>query len=123
MRISDWSSDVCSSDLLGHEIAPDARRQAAARNAAQRAVVVVADPHADDEAAGIADEQRVAIVLTGPCLAEIGDAEHRRAAGAVVYRRAQHPFHIAMPPRAAAGGARKDAAAPPLFLPPPRAPP
>src|SRR3546814_8932590 len=23
MRISDWSSDVCSSDLIGHHMAPD----------------------------------------------------------------------------------------------------
>src|SRR3546814_15440668 len=26
MRISDWSSDVCSSDLRGHDICPRARR-------------------------------------------------------------------------------------------------
>lgn len=56
---------------LGHEIAPDARGQTSARDALQRAIVVVADPHADNEPVGIADEQRVAIVLAGAGLAEI----------------------------------------------------
>src|SRR3546814_15377049 len=76
MRISDWSSDVCSSDLLAlalgllagaafgfllpgeltrlgdrveHEIAPDLRGQARSGHAAHRRVVVVADPDAADE--------------------------------------------------------------------------
>src|SRR3546814_15995117 len=116
MRISDWSSDVCSSDLLGrnhrvtaldpdarapadrnvadvgnverldrsrrvdalgsrrrsplarclyHEVAPDARGPAAACTAPKPRVVVVSDPHPDDEVATIADEQPLAQVIGG----------------------------------------------------------
>src|SRR3546814_10702316 len=97
MRMSDWSSDVCSSDLP------------------QRRIVVVADPHADDEVAGIADEQRIAIVLAGARLAEIGDAEHRRAAGATVDRCTQHLFHIVVLARPEAVGAGNETGEPALL--------
>src|SRR3546814_13171224 len=115
MRISDWSSDVCSSDLrtrgigapgsrrrrplarcLHHEVAPDARGHAAARYAAKRAIVGVADPYPDDEAAGIADEQRGAIVLRRAGLAVIGLRQPRRAAGAASDRGAQPLLDILM---------------------------
>ena len=69
-------------DRGGHEVAPDPRRQAAALNAAQRAVVVIADPYPGDEIAGEADEDRVAIVLAGAGLAECRHAQRGCAPGA-----------------------------------------
>ena len=56
-----------------HEIAPDFRRDGAAADLAQRLVVVAADPDADHQVAGEADEQRVAIVLG----ADYGDSRRK----------------------------------------------
>src|SRR3546814_8457418 len=51
MRISDWSSDVCSSDLLGHRgVARPSARFVVRRNEAQREIV---------ETPGMACEQRL----------------------------------------------------------------
>src|SRR6185503_1540112 len=53
----------------GHEIAPDGGRRAAARDAPRRAVIIIADPHADHEIGGESDEPCVAIILAGAGLA------------------------------------------------------
>src|SRR3546814_9310526 len=56
MRISDWSSDVCSSDLLGRHVA--GRHGGLARGVpAQRAPLAVAREEAVLGAAGIVDHQ------------------------------------------------------------------
>src|SRR3546814_5412991 len=46
VRISDWSSDVCSSDLGGENISPQVIEDALHRYPAIPAVAVVALPHA-----------------------------------------------------------------------------
>src|SRR5690606_13318700 len=73
-------------ERLLHEILPDPRGQPTACDPGKRGVVVVADPYADDESAGVSHEQRVAIVLRGAGLAVVRRAEHRRPAGAAVDR-------------------------------------
>src|SRR3546814_6650488 len=65
MRISDWSSDVCSSDL------EDRRGDAAAlRPAAKAARLVVADIDAGDDVGCAADEPDVVRARGRPRLAE-----------------------------------------------------
>src|SRR3546814_15172477 len=66
MRISDWSSDVCSSDLLGRHVA--GRHGGLARGVpAQRAPLAVAREEAVLGAAGIVDHQpgRVGVAAEG----------------------------------------------------------
>jgi hypothetical protein len=43
-------------DRLRHEIAPNARRQTAAVDAAQRGVVIIANPDTDDQVTRKSDE-------------------------------------------------------------------
>src|SRR5690606_10353717 len=50
-------------DRLAHEGDPDLRGQASAGHPLHRLEVVIADPHADHEIAGEADEPGVAIIL------------------------------------------------------------
>ena len=54
---------------LAHEAAPDFDRQIAARGVLGRRIVVVAEPDAGDEMAGVADEPGVAEILAGAGLA------------------------------------------------------
>src|SRR3546814_18600200 len=70
MRISDWSSDVCSSDLFAHDQRGDAARAVAA--GADLAAVVVADAQEDIGAAvgrPLENQQLVA----ADTLAAVGD--------------------------------------------------
>src|SRR3546814_1794780 len=93
MRISDWSSDVCSSDLVGAgggRDAPDAAERAAldvgldllvADLAAQRLVVVALDAGA----AGVGEQRLAGAVLLDVVLvgaADVADdVRHQRAIG------------------------------------------
>src|SRR3546814_2753247 len=85
MRISDWSSDVCSSDLDrtvlerdAHVVDPDRQRGAAAVLAvAERAEIVAADPDRGDHPAAEAREPGVAVVVGRAGLAgHVLAAEH-----------------------------------------------
>ena len=79
-----------------HEALPGDRRQAAAGGVLGRRVVVVAEPHARGQRAGVADEPGIAKIL-----ARAGLAGHRPAgnrglgAGAVDHRLRQHGIHHA----------------------------
>src|SRR6185436_19965061 len=78
-----------------HGGAPDHRRQRAAGHAIGRAVVVVADPNAGDEIAGVADKPSVAIIVGGAGLA--GDphaVDHRAPAGAFLGGLVHHKDHV-----------------------------
>ena len=94
MRQMHGRSGRAGAERLGHEGAPDPRRRAAARGAGERAVVVIADPHADDKVAREADEHGVAIVRRGPGLAEGRHREVRRAPGAAMDDPVEHFAHI-----------------------------
>src|SRR3546814_13767063 len=74
MRISDWSSDVCSSDLLGGERGQ--REDVGARDAAVEQVA--ADHHAlpGDPAAPSPDRQRVEQRLGGVLVRAVARIEH-----------------------------------------------
>src|SRR3546814_7904625 len=78
MRISDWSSDVCSSDLirLRHRIDPDARRAAAY----QRRVGLERARHRFQLAPKV-DQQAIAIVAVEEVIfcENIVEAAHGRA--------------------------------------------
>src|SRR3546814_856877 len=63
MRISDWSSDVCSSDLQHHAITLVAQRLAGLR-----ARVVELAGLADDDRAGADDEDGLEVAALGHCL-------------------------------------------------------
>src|SRR3546814_11216488 len=56
MRISDWSSDVCSSDLRGH-VEEDIKEEVGGEAERQQAGELVARPEGDGEA--IAQQQEV----------------------------------------------------------------
>ena len=73
-------------ERVRHEVAPDPRRDAAARQAWIGRIVVVADPHAGHHAVGEAHEQGVAIVLRRPGLAEGRDRQVRSPAGPALHR-------------------------------------
>src|SRR3546814_12381086 len=64
MRISDWSSDVCSSDLLCRLAAPERVRQPLLRNGADRA------PHPHGEAAVIRPALLAALIKPFPAAAQ-----------------------------------------------------
>src|SRR3546814_6145427 len=86
MRISDWSSDVCSSDLLGVDVADEERGVGVAVHAieedrdvevddvavGQRSVV--GDAVADDLVDGCAQRLREAAVVAGSRVAAAVDA-------------------------------------------------
>src|SRR5207248_6248291 len=78
------AAPVIHRERRGHEIAPDLRRDRSAADLAERLVVVAANPDADDEVAGKADEQGVAILLRSAGLAEGRHRQRRAAAGTVV---------------------------------------
>ena len=52
-----------------HEFSPDTCGKRAARYAFHRCVIVLANPHPDDQWVRKADEPRITVVLTGACLA------------------------------------------------------
>ena len=79
-----------------HELLPDARGCSAARHVPQGRVIVVPDPHADHQSPRVADEERVAIVLCRPGLAEIGNRERGGAARAAIDGGTQHGLDILM---------------------------
>src|SRR3546814_4716120 len=61
MRISDWSSDVCSSDLLDHRaqaIAPGRRHEACGVDGLQRLVAQLVGVHRDEPLRGVAEDER-----------------------------------------------------------------
>src|SRR3546814_7107000 len=67
MRISDWSSDVCSSDLLrrdGRAVADLLRRRRRRWNADSD---TLADAHADPDADGRSEERRVGEECVSTC--------------------------------------------------------
>src|SRR3546814_19009137 len=73
MRISDWSSDVCSSDLPGREEIPVRRRgveclkgrETRGRAIPQRQIGAAAGPHEDFRAAVLVDEDQARARLFG----------------------------------------------------------
>src|SRR3546814_15589421 len=73
MRISDWSSDVCSSDLPGREEIPVRRRgveclkvrETRGRAIPQRQIGAAAGPHEDFSAAVLVDEDQARDRLFG----------------------------------------------------------
>src|SRR5680860_1544436 len=85
-----------------HEVAPDRRRQAAARVAARHGVVGVAMAHPDHggQVGGVAGEPGVAVVLRGAGLAGRRASDLRRGAGAGLHDAAQHVADV----RRRAGG-------------------
>src|SRR5690242_18528867 len=79
-----------------HEILPDFCRQRAAGDALHRAVIVIADPDADDEAVVEPDEPCIAIILGGSGLAGREAVQIRSAAGAVLDHAPQQSDQLAL---------------------------
>ena len=78
------TAHAIDSERRTHEAAPDLRRDRPAADLAERLIVVAADPHADHQVAGKADEQSVAVRLGRPGLAEGRDGKRGTTAGAIV---------------------------------------
>ena len=90
---------------LGHdlfrvddEIVPDPGRDLAAGDMLHRAVVVVADPHPDDDVGGEADKPGVAIFVGRPGLAGRAAVEPRRLPGALGDDRFEQMHHVGAVP-------------------------
>ena len=78
-----------------HDVVPGHRRQRAAGHAVGRGVVVVAEPDAADEIAGVAHEPGIAVSVGRAGLAGGGDAVEARApAGAVFDDAVHHLDHV-----------------------------
>src|SRR3546814_1654281 len=92
MRISDWSSDVCSSDLLGHVVGGVAlaarveRRRAALDHACRQRDVL-----SDDQVAGADafDDRAVGHVEAARHLDRVDEARGRRAQPLVCHQRSE----------------------------------
>src|SRR6185437_1477760 len=69
---------------LLHEVLPNLGRQRAAGDALHRAVIVIADPDADDEEVVETDEPGIPVVLCGAGLAGGKAVERRRSTGAML---------------------------------------
>src|SRR4051812_7380149 len=78
---------------LGDEFIPDARGDIAAGDAAGRAVVVIADPHPDDDAGGESDEPCVPVALARPGLSCRRAVDASRPASAVPHDRGENVAH------------------------------
>src|SRR3546814_11060355 len=101
MRISDWSSDVCSSDLDVAQVAADRGRGAAGAGTAH-------DPRRLGEALlpQLADDRLGDVVVAAPVGGAFGQAELLEAAGAA------RSDVLRPPPRAGVGTGEFAAAAP-----------
>src|SRR3546814_3270871 len=87
MRISDWSSDVCSSDLAGHADHPAVAADAAARGGIVGDDVVFAEQR-DDGAIDEGNARRHLVeVLEDPARVFLGNGK------GLVHRRAARPHH------------------------------
>src|SRR3546814_11612722 len=112
MRISDWSSDVCSSDLLCRLAAPERVRQPLLRTGADRA------PHPHGEAAVIRPALLAALITAFPAAAQPTSPTREPKQG--------HWWYQAPPPVEdpdAAPDPLMKPAKPPLAAPATRAPP
>src|SRR3546814_15174005 len=94
MRISDWSSDVCSSDLAARAVRTRSSRRPRGREAAEAAVVVVGVEELRRWAAAGYDAPRAAVARTGRAhrvLAVVAARLRRKQAFAVLERAAVLP--------------------------------
>src|SRR5262249_59491214 len=78
-----------------HDRVPRHRRQRPAGHAVERRVVIVAEPHAAHEVAGVADEPGIAVRVGGAGLAGRLDAvEHGAPRGAFLDHFVHHVDHV-----------------------------
>src|SRR3546814_7122015 len=97
MRISDWSSDVCSSDLAARAVRTRSSRRPRGREAAEAAVVVVGVEELRRWAAAGYDAPRAAVARTGRAhrvLAVVAARLRREQAFAVLERAAVLPVRV-----------------------------
>src|SRR3546814_9784984 len=97
MRISDWSSDVCSSDLAARAVRTRSSRRPRGREAAEAAVVVVGVEELRRWAAAGYDAPRAAVARTGRAhrvLAVVAARLRRKQAFTVLERAAVLPVRV-----------------------------
>ena len=82
-----------------HEVPPQPRRRAAARDSVHGPAIVIAQPDAGNQLSGIAQEPGVPVILAGPGLAGGGPANPGISSGAALNGNLQHAVHFRHMPR------------------------